>query len=203
MFNKIFLYVAVVSLWCCMEVTAQSVYTNRENVGIQVMGSVMNTSNDLSGSSIGMGLSFNRNVDLVFSITDFEGNPGYHGAYEVVGGGIGFYPIQQWDEHPITVGVFFSGARSTLSGANGWTFLVGSGITREVMFSEQLSFYPAASFSYAPFVSNRGDGSSFFSLESALSYNFANVINLVFSPSLNVALNSNYSTLGLSFGIVL
>lgn len=203
MFNKIILFILVASFWFFIDLTAQSVYSNRENVGIQILGSVISASNDLSGSSIGMGLSFNRNVDLAFSISDFKGNPGYHGPYDVIGGGIGFYPIQQWNEKPITVGMFFSGARSTLSGANGWTFLVGSAATREVMVSEQLSIYPTASLSYAPFVSNRGDGSSFFSLENGISYNFANVIKLVFIPSLNLALSSDYSTVGLSFGIVL
>ena len=203
MFHKIMLFVPVFSLWCFMELSAQSVYTNRDNIGIQFMGSVINASNDLSGSSIGIGLSINRNVDLAFSTSNFKGNPGYYEPYEVIGGGIGFYPIQQWDEHPITVGMFITGARSTLSGANGWTYMVGSDVTRELMLSKQLSIYPSAAFSYAPFVSNRGDGSSFFSLESGLSYNFANVIKLVFIPSINLALNSSYNTVGLSFGLVL
>lgn len=203
MFKKIIILLPIISLWFLMDLTAQSVYTNRDRVGLQIMGSVINASNDLSGTSIGMGVSLNRKVDLAFSISDFKDNPGYYEPYEVVGGGIGFYPIQQWDEQPITVGLFFSGARSTLSGSNGWTILAGLAVTREVMMSEQLSIYPTASFSYAPFVSNRGDGSSFFTIESGLSYNIANVIKLVFIPSVNLALNSDYSTLGLSFGIVL
>lgn len=203
MFKKFILLMLTVMLWCFMDLTAQSIYTNRENVGIQIMGSVINASNDFSGTSIGMGVSINRKIDLAFSISDFKDNPGYYEPYEVVGGGIGFYPIQQWDEQPITVSTFFSGARSTLSGSNGWTILTGLAVTREVMMGEQLSIYPIASFSYAPFVSNRGDGSSFFTLESGLSYNIVNVIKLVFIPSVNFALNSDYSTLGLSFGIVL
>lgn len=203
MFKKINLLLPTVFLWFLTDLTAQSVYSNRDGAGLQIMGSVINSSNDLSGTSFGIGLSIKRKVDLAFSISDFKSNPGYYEPHEVIGGGIGFYPVQQWNDSSLTVGLFLSGTRSTLSGANGWTFLVGSAVTRELMLVEKVSLYPAASFSYAPYVSNRGDGSSFFSLESGISYKLADVMKLIFIPSLNLALNSNISSTGLSFGIVL
>lgn len=203
MIGKFTLLVSIISFFSFWDSQAQSVYTNRNTVGIQVVGSMINTSNDLSGSSYGLGLSFNRNVDLALSLSNFNGRAGYIEPYEVIGGGVGFYPIQQWKEDVITVGMFLTGSRSTLRGANGWTILVGTAATRELLITEQISLYPSAGFSYAPFVSNKGDGSSYLSLESGVSYDFSNIVKLVFSPSLNVALNSDYTAFGLTLGIVI
>lgn len=203
MIKRIIFVVPIITLLNCFELIAQSIFTNRENIGVQVMGSVLNGSNDLTATSIGMGLSFNRNVDVALFMSDYKDNPGYYDSYEVFGGGIGFFPIQQWNDHPLTVSLFTTGARSTLRGANGWTFLVGSAITRDLMLSEKFSIIPSVSFSYAPFVGNRGDGSSFFNFEGSITYNLANTIKFAVMPSLITALNSDNSTIGFSFGFIL
>ncbi len=180
----------------------QSLYMSENSLGITgEFGFASNTA-DLSGTSFAFSYSLDRKVDFAVEYDRFT-KPDFGGFQSDVSGTVTFYPKKQWEDDPVTLQVFATGANSTAPYRAGFSAALGTAVSTKMDITDVTSFFPRAGFMFVPFRPGSPSQYSAVTLDTSFTFKLSPGVKLLVSPGYHYEFGEHTSNFALMGGIVL
>lgn len=192
-------------LGACFSVSqshAQSMYMSDQSIGITGGVGFASNSASLSGTSMSIGYSLERTVDFSIAYDRFT-KPEFMGFHSDLSGSVAFYPKKQWENDPLTLQVFATGASSSAPNRAGFSAALGTAVSTKMDISNFASFIPKTGFMFVPFRPGSPSQYSAITIDTAFTFNVTSGVRLLVSPGYQYEFGENTSNIALMGGIVL
>jgi hypothetical protein len=201
---------ATLAFFCFLSLTqlnAQSLYMNNSSYGVQSGMGFNSSSGNVSGTDFSMGYSFNRNFDISVNYSKYN-NPNLRTfssdvSYSSVGADVIFYPKKQWDDDLLTFQIIAGTSHSTSPRADGYTFTLGTAVSRTENLTDKVSFIPRAGFYFIPFTPGPVTQFSMASIDGSFTVEVVKGVKLLMSPAMNYDITRKETRFAIMGGFVL